>query len=365
MKRRTKKSRPFALVQRYIAILQPTRSPNTCKLAYYQLQGFHRWLKTTRLFVTKLNRKHITRWFRYRTDLGKSAATRRKEIIALRHYLYWLYEQGIIDTNPEEFIRKTDLPKLPKYLPRPLGPQIDLQLQERLQCSKNPLHQAILLTRKAGLRIGELIDLEFDCIRTDFQDRQFLKVPLGKMKNERLVPLDDATVKLVEKLRKRGNKPRQYLMVNADGEKTKYTQYTYALGTICKGLDIPDRMTLHRLRHTFATSLLNAGMSLPSLMKLLGHRDWRMTLRYAEITQEAVGREYFEALTEIENRYHAAFSAKRADLFNPIKAIGDIIRWLKNNIASNASSNHYARLLIKRLERARKEIDALCASKVK
>jgi hypothetical protein len=128
----------------------------------------------------------------------------------------------------------------------------------------------------------------------------------------------------------------------------------------------PDnRMTLHRLRHTFATSLLNGGMSLPSLMKLLGHRDWRMTLRYAEITQEAVGKEYFEALTEIENRYHTHFSAKRADLFNPIKAIADVIRWLKNNVASNASANNSVRLLTKRLERARKEIDALCASEVK
>jgi site-specific recombinase XerD len=365
MKRRTKKSRPFALVQRYIAILQPVRSFNTCRLHTSQLQGFHRWLKTNLLGVTELNRMHITRWFIYRTDQGKSASTRRQEITTLRHYLHWLQEQGIIDTNPDELIRKTDLPKLPKYLPRPLGPQIDLQLQKRLQCSKNPLHQAILLVRKAGLRIGELIDLQFDCIRTDFQGRQFLKVPLGKMKNERLVPLDDTTVKLVEKLRKRGHKPRQYLMVNANGKKPRYAQYTFALGTICQGLDIPDRMTLHRLRHTFATSLLNGGMSLPSLMKLLGHRDWRMTLRYAEITQEAVGREYFEALTEIENRYHTAFSAKRSDPFNPIKAVGDIIRWLKKNIASNASSDHCVRLLIKRLERARKEIDALRASKVK
>ena len=360
-----KKVRPVASVQRYIAILRPTRSPTTCERYRYQLLQFHRWLKTNRLKVTELSRSHITRWLTYRSEQGLSASTRISEIIAVRLYLHWLHEQTIFHTNPDELFRKTDLPKLPKYLPRPLPPQVDRQLQKRLQRSNNPLHKALLLKRKAGLRISELIGLGFDCIRIDYQGRQFLKVPLGKLNSERLVPLDDATVKLVEKLRKRGHKPRQFLMVTVSGEKTKYRQYVNALRDICQGLDIPDKMTLHRLRHTFATSLLSAGMSLPSVMKLLGHRDWHMTLRYAEITQEAVGREYFEALTEIENRYHTQLSVKQTDLYNPVKAIADVIRWLKNNVASDASSHNGARLLTKRLERAQKEIDALCVSKVK
>lgn len=348
-------------VQKYIEMLQPTRSVNTRRLNKYQLQGFHRWLKTNRLNLTQLNRKHISRWFVYRADQALSATTRRQEIITVRLYLHWLYEQGIIHINPDELIRKTDLPKLPKYLPRPLTPQIDRQLQRRFQYSPKPVHKALLLTRKAGLRIGELIDLQFDCILTDFQGRHFLKVPLGKLNNERLVPLDDATVKLIENLRKRGQRPRQFLMVNSKGQKTRYHQYTYALSTICQRLDIPDRMTLHRLRHTFATSLLSAGMSLTSVMKLLGHRDWRMTLRYAEITQETVGKEYFEALTEIENRYHTRLNTEQADTFAPTKAVGDVIRWLKNTIASDAPLNASARLLIRRLERAKKEIGELCA----
>jgi site-specific recombinase XerC len=79
--------------------------------------------------------------------------------MGVRLYLHWLYEQGSIETNPDELILRTDLPKRPKYLPRPLAPQIDQQLQKRLQRSKKPVHKALLLTRKAGLRIGELIGL--------------------------------------------------------------------------------------------------------------------------------------------------------------------------------------------------------------
>jgi site-specific recombinase XerD len=365
MTRPKSKPSPVPLVQRYIATLEPTRRAVTCRLYSNQLRRFHRWLKSNRLHVNELSRKQITRWLIYRSKQGLSAGTRNNEIVTVRLYLRWLYEQGIIHTNPDELIRRTDLPKLPKYLPRPLAPEIDRELHKRLKHSSNPLHKALLLTRKTGLRIGELIGLEFDCIRSDFQGRRFLKVPLGKLNSERLVPLDNAAVKLVNNLRRQGNKPRRLLMVTVTGKQTRYDQYVSALCEICYGLDIADRMTIHRLRHTYATSLLSAGMSLTSVMKLLGHRDYRMTLRYAEITQETVGKEYFEALTEIEKRYQSQLGAAQTEVFNPVKAIADVIRWLKKNAASNVSSKNAARLLTKRLERAGKEINAFSATNVK
>jgi len=364
MTRRKTKARPVALVEKYIATLQPTRRPATCQLYSYQLGRFHRWLKAKRLDVHKLSRKHVTRWLIYQSKEGLGVSTRHNEIVTVRLYLRWLAEQGIINTNADELIRKADLPKLPQYLPRPLAPPIDRQLQKRLQNSQNPLHKALLLTRRTGLRIGELIALEFDCIRTDYDGRRFLKVPLGKLNNERLVPVDDTTVKLVHRLRRQGHRPRQWLMVSVTGKKTRYEQYVRALHEICQGLDIADKMTIHRLRHTYATSLLSAGISLTSLMKLLGHRDFRMTLRYAEITQEAVGKEYFEALTAIENRYQNKLGVKQTKAFNPVKAIADVIRWLKKNAGSDESSKTAASLC-RRLERARTEIDAFGASKVK
>lgn len=365
MTHRKNKTRPVALVEKFIATLKPTCTALTCRTYRIQLLGFHRWLKIKRLDLKKLSRRQISHWFIYLNKQGLSAGARNNQIVTVRLYLRWLAEQGIINTNADELIRKTDLPKLPQYLPRPLAPAIDRQLQKRLQDSRNCYHTALLLTRKTGLRIGELIALEFDCIRTDYDGRRFLKVPLGKLNNERLVPVDDATVKLVHRLRRQGHRPRQWLMVSVTGKKTRYDQYVRALREICQGLDIADRMTIHRFRHTYATSLLSAGVSLTSLMKLLGHRDYRMTLRYAEITQEAVGKEYFEALTEIENRYQSILGAKQTKAFNPVKAIADVIRWLKKNSATDESSKTAAASLCRRLERARKEIDAFGSSKVK
>lgn len=359
MNRYRKKNKPtFALLETFIATLRPTRSEGTCRTYTIQLRCFHLWLKQNRVQLIELRRKNIIRWLIYLNKKGLSVGTRNNQIVTVRIYLRYLYEQGLIRIHADELIRRTDLPKLPVYLPRPLAPEIDRQLQNRLLKSKNPLHKALLLSRRTGLRISELMALDFDCIRTDFQGHSFLKVPLGKLNNERLVPLDNATIELVETLRNKGHKPRQWLLVTPTGKKTRYQQYLCALRDVCQGLNIADKMTIHRLRHTYATSLLSAGMSLTSVMKLLGHRDYRMTLRYAEITQEAVGKQYFEALIEIEKRYHFQFGAEQTKLFNPVKAVADVIRWLKNNAAEDLSSKKAARSLTKRLEQVRKDIES-------
>ena len=57
----------------------------------------------------------------------------------------------------------------------------------------------------------------------------------------------------------------------------------------------PTQVTMHRLRHTFATEMLRLGVSLAALMKLLGHKDILMTLRYADITEHDVQREFHQA----------------------------------------------------------------------
>jgi site-specific recombinase XerD len=363
MTRRKTNSRAVPLVEKFIAVLQPTRSEQTCRTYTNQLRAFHRWLKMNRVQLNALNRRHLTRWLMYLSKQGLKAATRNNHIVTVRLYLRWLVEQGIIKLNADELIRRTDLPKLPKYLPRPLAPQADRQLQKRLRNSQNPLHKGLVLMRRTGLRIGELIRLQFDCMRTDQQGTKFLKVPLGKLYNERLVPLDDISVKLIKNLRRKGNPSRQFLMVTARGKRTRYNQYVCALNEICRGLHITDKMTTHRLRHTYATSLLSAGMSLTSVMKLLGHRDYRMTLRYAEITQEAVGKEYFEALAEIEKRYQSKFCAGPTDAFDPVKAITNVIRWLKKDTVADESYKSIVRSVSKRLDRAKQDIAILCDRK--
>lgn len=343
------------LVAEYVEALAATLKPNTCDGYGRRLRRFHQWLSDNHVELPKLNRKHMTRWFVYLKRCGTQAADRAGVVIVVRMYLRWLFEIGVIETPADQLIRRNDIPRLPTYLPRPLSPEVDAELQKRLAESNSHLHRGLLLMRKTGVRVGELGDLGYDCLRADFKGQHFLKVPLGKLDNERLVPLDDSTVEVVHDLQQQGRTPRPWLLESVWGKKTWSKLYQVALRDIGADLDPLQKITPHRLRHTYATELLNAGMSLAGVMKLLGHRSMRMTLRYAEITQETVGKEYFEALTQIEHAYQVKRCTPSADDFDPTRALADVIRWLEKHSDRDRS----VRLLIRRLSRASKEVLAL------
>lgn len=281
--------------------------------------------------IEKTNRQNIIHWLNDITHKGLHPTSRRKYIICLRSYFRWLYEQGILETYPDDLLKSSDMPKKPDYLPRPLPPLADRELQTRLENSTCMYRRGLLLMRRTGLRIGELISLEQNCIRSDFNENKFLKVPLGKLDNERLIPLEDHTVNLIEKLQEEGHRQSKkiWLLETKRFKKTRYDTYVKVIKDACHGLEIDGKMTTHRLRHSYATSLLNGGMSLVGVMKLLGHRDYRMTLRYTAIAEETVRIEYFEALSQIEKKYLSVYSRPSTSLEpDPIKMLSDISRWI-------------------------------------
>ena len=216
--------------------------------------------------------------------------------------------------------------------------------------------------RKTGLRIGELTSLEKNCLRSDHLGNQFLKVPLGKLDTERLVPLEESTVAIIHKLRGSDEETarKTFLIEIETGKKTDYWNYTAVLKEACKGLETNGKIVSHRLRHTFATSLLAAGMSLVSLMKLLGHNDYRMTLRYAEITQETVTKEYFEAVSRLEHRYadllNNTVESQEPDLF---KMLNDAVHLIQKLSADDDTTKTIARSILKRIQRIKADVQKL------
>ena len=93
-------------------------------------------------------------------------------------------------------------------------------------------------------------------------------------------------------------------------------------------------------------------------MKLLGHKDQRMTLRYTQIADETVGREYFAALTRISERYELAPAPDEPGDVDPVTLIEDCLRWLTKNLFGGALDRP-ARLLYRRLEAAREDLATL------
>jgi len=341
-----------SLALRFLELLKPTHSPAT--VGHYQtnLRQFHIWLHASHVSVTDIGRSHVESWLQWLHERGLAAGTRIHAIQNVRAYVEWLVEERAVPAPDTELIRGRDLPKLPQYLPRPVPPDIDATLQRRFKSSGCIYQLGLLLMRRTGLRIGELIMLPFHCVRTDHRGNTLLKVPLGKLATERLVPLDPPTARLVAKLRRSGPRKRNLLLVNTAGRKTQYQLYRQALHKACRGLTFAEPMTSHRLRHTYATSLLAAGMSLPSVMRLLGHTDYRMTLRYAAITDSTVFAEFTAALQHNAERYPTVIPVKEApSTSDPLKMLRDVVRHLQRSAADKALDIRVARALVQRLRR--------------
>lgn len=350
------------LLTRYLCAMKPTLKPNTLKHYKYCLAPFHRFVRKRGTSIAKLERRHVVDWLNHTVQTGLHPTSRRKYIICLRRYFRWLHEQGNLPSDPDRLLKISDMPKKPEYLPRPLPPNADRQLQDRLEQASCIYQQGLLLMRHTGLRIGELMSLEQNCIRNDYNGNRFLKVPLGKLDNERLVPLTDAALALIEKLQNHGAGQKTWLLESQRGKKTQYDRYVKAMHKACEGLEIDGKMTTHRMRHSYATSLLCGGMSLVGLMKLLGHRDHRMTLRYAAITQETVRTEFFEALLRNEKKYnsHPQQGHDPKSQADPLKALSDVKRWIsKRSAGPLASTKHAALALNKRIDRIQISMTAL------
>ena len=333
---------------------------STIKHYLSSLRRLYKWLEVSELSTDDLKSLHIERFAKWMIDEGLHPNTRYGTFVCIRVYFRWLGDHGFIGIDADELIKPEIFPKLPHYLPRPFPQEADIEMQARLAKSKDLYHQGLLLMRSTGMRIGELINLEFDCLQYSHDRLLYLKVPLGKLNNERLVPIDQKTHRLIKRLQRgRSSSTSTYLLETPRGNKTHQMNYSKALKDICNGLDLHGPAQTHRLRHTYATSMLNGGMSLVGLMKLLGHHDHRMTLRYSAITTDTVRDEYMMALGKLQQRYKD-IGYKPEKSKNPRKQIKDAVRWVKKNCVCD-DQQVQARLgrIILRLERAENDLGAL------
>lgn len=357
--RRIRKTFPIpGSAKEFIDTLRPVLKKSTCEGYVVDLRDLHTWLDAQKIALNDFDRRSAERWLGSLADRGLAPVTRNYRILHARGYLRWLAERGDWGGDPDDLLRADDLPKIPSYLPRPFPPDIDIVLQRRFRADDTVYGQALFLMRRSGMRIGELVRLEPRCLDEDLSGNVFIKVPLGKLDNERLVPLDSETCEVAKQLLRLCPDHATFLIEPNLGRDTVISRLRETLAEAAKGLDIPGPVVSHRLRHTYATQLLNAGMSLVGVMKLLGHRSLRMTMRYAAVTQETVVNDYFKAMSKISARYEIPEQAPLrsiADSPDPDRMLRDVISYLRN--AAPADPN--ASRLITRIHKLRYEISHL------
>jgi integrase len=288
-----------------VRLLATTLRPATVRQYEHTVRLFMAYLRTSFPDVRRANQlrrdphvlgylEHL--WMRRVSYSGEPwcAATRAGHLIRLRSLLDLLADHAF-PPRPGLLLAE-DLPHPDQVLPRPLTPEDDGRIQAELRRRNDLLSAALLVTRLTGMRIGETADLADDCLRHLGGDQWVLHVPVGKLHNERWTPVDEQVRTLMARLRFFRTlppaAPPEFLLPRPKGRGVLCVQLRAALCDAATQAGITSHIVPHQLRHTYATTMLRAGVSLPALMKLLGHRTANMTLRYVEITQQDLQREF-------------------------------------------------------------------------
>jgi site-specific recombinase XerD len=302
------------ILEDHIQTLATTLQRYTVKNYRCAIHQFLSYLHAAFPQVRRLSqlRRHpqLLGWFRWlcEQDPPLCNTTREKYLLCLRRVLHDLAGNG--HSLQPNLIRPEDFPPQPLYLPRPLSPQDDQLLQQELRRTDDLYSNALLLTRATGIRIGECIHLAWDCLRPLGQDQWALHVPLGKLHTERLVPVDEDVRQIVNRILVLRAQAPAYRLAESAGWLLPRSGGFYALQGLRHALTraaeragCSHRATPHQLRHTFASEMLRLGISLPALMQLLGHKDIRMTLRYLQVTQQDLQREFHLARQNAAQRH--------------------------------------------------------------
>lgn len=169
-------------------------------------------------------------------------------------------------------------------LPEPLGRQ---EIARLFAAVNYPKHRALLMTcYGAGLRVSELVHLKVTDIHSE---RMVIRVEQGKGRKDRYTLLSP---RLLEELRNhwRSERPVEWLFMNRDRSgplpattAAKVYKNAKARAGITRGHGI------HGLRHSFATHLMEAGVDLPTIQRLLGHTSLATTAKYLHVTSKHLG----------------------------------------------------------------------------
>lgn len=174
-------------------------------------------------------------------------------------------------------------PKKPLLLPEVLAEKEVVSLLNKVQ---NLKHKVLLMTAySAGLRVSELVNLQLKDIDSA---RMIIYIRQGKGKKDRVVPLSKTLLIHLRQYYK-AYKPEKFLFEGGKGESYGTRSAQKVLAQAKKKANIAKGGSIHTLRHSYATHLLEAGTDIRYIQAFLGHNSLKTTMRYTHVTLPKVG----------------------------------------------------------------------------
>lgn len=267
-------------------------SAHTVRNYRHAFVDFYGWLISSGLDAKpfdELNRREM-RDYVVEAQRRFDRRTLHLHVSGLRSFFrYWVTRKRML-RNP---LTGIPLPKLPKRLPQfltesqmkalLLGPQrlIDNESLAPEEAWRDRL--AMELLYGAGLRVSELCQLRFGAIEASGRTARVL----GKGNKERICPLGEVGSAVLQRWRTdfvRDDSSRAFILTRRDGTPLKPRDVQLMLKRYLALADLPADITPHKLRHSYATHLLNAGADLRLVQELLGHANLSTTQVYTHVS---------------------------------------------------------------------------------
>ncbi len=312
----TKAPKVVTTMRRYLVQCTTFLAPRSVEAADQTLRQFARWLTaaTDITVVAGIERHHIEDYKTWladqagRNDSRLAANTQRQRLRMIRIFVERLIEWDWPDAPGRNPILHGDIPPRTEPLPRFLTDQQAAAFITAARQHRLPRYRLVAqVLARTGLRATELCELAADAVTRIGNDGYWLRVPVGKLRNDRMIPLHADLVELfADWTATNADHIRRSGRLLADGHAPIERRTVHRIiARIGQNAGIDD-MHPHRLRHTLATQAINRGMRLEAIAALLGHRSLEMTLVYARITDRVVADEYAAVCEQIDALYATA-----------------------------------------------------------
>jgi site-specific recombinase XerD len=300
--------RPY--VQDYLYDLKRRNCrPSTIRSYCSTLLLFLSYLKQRgRTSLETTTREDLSSFIEYEQDRGMQPNTVSTRLRLLYAFLRYLVDREVV--HPDLLKRKLRV-KVPEALPRAIDRE---HVQQFLAVIEKPRDRAmILVLLRTGMRIGELLATRMS--EVNLREKQIIIMEAEKTRVGRVAYLsEDACEALTVWLQKR-DPAKERLFYGQGRQRLGYTAARVMFGKYLDQAGLAHKgYSLHCLRHTCATELLNAGMRLECLQQLLGHSSIEMTRRYARLTDNTRREEYFRAMAIIEKGDHHGHHHRHPEL---------------------------------------------------
>ncbi len=357
-----------SLAIKFLTLMAQTRSAGTLSCYLTAINMFSDFLKNGNFKISnEINREIITQYLLFINKKNLSKESRRKRILNLSLLFDIALRERWISLPTYPLFYKEDVPKTEKPKPRFIPQTVMSQLNQNIEFLHPHIMRMILILQECGMRISELLTLQFNPLLQDNSGDFFLKTYMEKMKKEHTIPITKAIVGAIREQQcaviDEWGKPKDLLFpmpkkLLHHGFKNGRTNHRagkhWKRRTIINSLNrLSKKNTIvgadgkqwffhtHQFRHTVGTRMINNGTPQHIVQRFLGHESPLMTSRYTYIMDQTLKDEFA--------KFHGRMVDIHGKMYDPESLVTDFAKgidandldtqWLKRNIAAQALPN--------------------------